>query len=202
MAVNAPTRRCPQSPVPIGMPPMPLSEPEKTGLYPRELETLETLRDGTVRVGLRPLHPDDKAALYDLAAHMTAEDVRLRFFTPLHGLPDALVARLLRLDEDRCMALAALHDGAVLGIARYTAGSGSPVGRIRGRRAQRLERPRDRLSADDPADRNRPTPRDRRARRRGFARKPPDVGDVPRIRLFRCTPTRQIRLWSWCEKPA
>jgi acetyltransferase len=102
------------------MPPMPLSEPEKTGLYPRELETLETLRDGTV-VGLRPLHPDDKAALYDLAAHMTAEDVRLRFFTPLHGLPDALVARLLRLDEDRCMALAALHDGAVLGIARYTA---------------------------------------------------------------------------------
>jgi acetyltransferase len=102
------------------MSPMPLSEPERTVPFPRERETFDTLRDGTV-IALRPLHPDDKPLLHDLAAHMTAEDLRLRFFTPLHSLPDALVDRLLRLDDDRHMALAALHEGAVLGIARYTA---------------------------------------------------------------------------------
>jgi acetyltransferase len=59
--------------------------------------------------------------LHDLAAHMTPEDMRLRFLSPLRGLTHALAARLTQIDYDREMALVARHEGMVLGIARYFA---------------------------------------------------------------------------------
>jgi acetyltransferase len=101
-------------------------EPGRAGLaispYPRELEGEARLRDGT-GVRLRPIRPEDEPLLQDLAAHMTAEDLRLRFFTTMRGLPHPLAARLSQLDYDREMALLALpKDGeAALGVARYAA---------------------------------------------------------------------------------
>lgn len=89
-------------------------------LYPKELESTERLRDGTL-VSLRPIGPDDEPLLHDLAAHMTPEDRRLRFFAPMHDIPHTLAVRLTHLDYDREMALAAMHEGTVLGIARYAA---------------------------------------------------------------------------------
>ncbi len=88
--------------------------------YPRGLESMAALRDGT-RVALRPILPEDEPLLHDLAAHMTPEDLRLRFFVPVHGLSHELAARLTQIDYDREMALVAMHDGTVLGIARYFA---------------------------------------------------------------------------------
>src|SRR5579864_226134 len=88
--------------------------------YPKELASTDKLRDGT-RIELRPIQPEDESLLHDLAAHMTPEDLRLRFFTPVHGISHALAARLTQIDYDREMALVALHDGTVLGIARYFA---------------------------------------------------------------------------------
>jgi acetyltransferase len=88
--------------------------------YPRELESTAELRDGT-RVAVRPILPEDEPLLRDLAAHMTPEDLRLRFFVPVHGLSHELAARLTQIDYDREMALVALHDGTTLGIARYFA---------------------------------------------------------------------------------
>jgi acetyltransferase len=38
--------------------------------------------DGTL-IALRPLLPEDEPALHDLFAHMSREDVRLRFFPPM-----------------------------------------------------------------------------------------------------------------------
>ena len=78
------------------------------------------LRDGT-RVALRPIQPEDEPLLHDLAAHMTPEDLRLRFFVPVHGISHVLAARLTQIDYDREMALVATHDGTALGIVRYFA---------------------------------------------------------------------------------
>jgi acetyltransferase len=94
-----------------------------TPSYPGELEAAAALRDGTA-IRLRPIRPEDEPLLHDLAAHMTAEDLRMRFFAPIHGLSHELAARLSQLDYDREMALVALAADAetALGVARYAAG--------------------------------------------------------------------------------
>lgn len=91
-----------------------------TASYPRELESEAQLRDGTL-IAVRPIRPDDEPLLHDLAAHMTQEDLRLRFFAPVHGLSHALAVRLTHLDYDREMALVASEGAAALGVARYFA---------------------------------------------------------------------------------
>jgi acetyltransferase len=90
--------------------------------YPKELESTETLRDGTV-IRLRPVRPEDEPLLQDLAAHMNADDLRLRFFTPMTALPHQLLARLSQLDYDRAMALIARPavEGTALGVVRFAA---------------------------------------------------------------------------------
>jgi acetyltransferase len=85
-----------------------------------KLQSRETLPDGTI-VQLRPIRPEDEPLLHDLVAHMSAEDLRRRFFTPVRGLSHRLAVRLTQLDYDREMALVALHESTVLGIARFSA---------------------------------------------------------------------------------
>ena len=88
--------------------------------YPKHLETDQRLRDGTV-VQLRPVRPEDEPLLHDLAGHMSPEDLRLRFFTPVRGLTHIVAARLTQVDYDREMALLAQHEGTSLGIAHFFA---------------------------------------------------------------------------------
>ncbi|MBV8334387.1 MAG: bifunctional acetate--CoA ligase family protein/GNAT family N-acetyltransferase, partial [Alphaproteobacteria bacterium] len=88
--------------------------------YPAELETARQLRDGTV-LHMRPLRPEDEPLLHELAAHMSREDLRLRFFTPVRGLTHAVAARLSQLDYDREMALLAECDGTAVGVAHFFA---------------------------------------------------------------------------------
>ena len=88
--------------------------------YPQHLETTERLRDGTT-LRLRPLRPEDEPMLRDLAAHMSPEDLRLRFFTPVRGLTHIVAARLSQLDYDRELALLAEGDGIALGVAHFFA---------------------------------------------------------------------------------
>jgi acetyltransferase len=85
-----------------------------------DLESTGTTIDGTPIV-LRPIRPEDEPLLQNLFAHMSREDVRLRFFAPLHELSRALLTRLSHLDYSREMALVAQHDGMTLGVARYSA---------------------------------------------------------------------------------
>jgi acetyltransferase len=120
--------------------------------YPKHLESVEQARDGTV-VQLRPVRPEDEPLLHDLAAHMSREDLRLQFFSPLRGLTHALAARLTQIDYDREMALVAQHDGMVLGIARYFADPDRQSAEYAIAVRSDLERPRLRLSVDDAADR-------------------------------------------------
>jgi len=88
--------------------------------YPKQLETTERLRDGTA-LRVRPLRPEDEPMLHDLAAHMSHEDLRLRFFTPVRGLTHAVAARLSQLDYDRELALLAECNGVALGVAHFFA---------------------------------------------------------------------------------
>jgi acetyltransferase len=84
------------------------------------LESTGKTLDGTP-IALRPIRPGDEPVLQDLFAHMSLEDVRLRFFAPMRELSNALAARLSDLEYGREMALVAEHDGMTLGIARYSA---------------------------------------------------------------------------------
>jgi acetyltransferase len=88
--------------------------------YPKDLESIEQLRDGTP-LRIRPLRPEDEPMLHDLAAHMSHDDLRLRFFTPVLGLSHAVAARLSQLDYDRELALLAERDGVTLGIVHFFA---------------------------------------------------------------------------------
>jgi acetyltransferase len=90
--------------------------------YPKHLEESVALEDGT-RLRLRPIRPEDEPLLKDLAGHMSAEDLRMRFFTAMRGLSHELAARLSQIDYDREMALLALPaEGEVaLGVARFAA---------------------------------------------------------------------------------
>ena len=85
----------------------------------KKLKSTGITLDGTP-IALRPLLPEDEPALQDLFAHMSREDVRLRFFTPMRELKHALAARLSHLDYSREMALVAQHDSMTLGVARYS----------------------------------------------------------------------------------
>ena len=61
------------------------------------------------------------AALYpDFLAHVTAEDLRLRFFIAISELSDERIAALTTIDYARAMAFIALDDatGEMLGVVR------------------------------------------------------------------------------------
>jgi acetyltransferase len=66
-------------------------------------------------------HPEDEQLLHDLAADMSPEDLRLRFFTAVRGLTQAVAARLSQLDYDRELALLAQCAGTTLGVVYFFA---------------------------------------------------------------------------------
>ncbi|MBM3573268.1 MAG: GNAT family N-acetyltransferase, partial [Alphaproteobacteria bacterium] len=76
--------------------------------YPSELESRIILPDGAIYL-LRPIRPEDAPALHHAFEKLTAEDVRLRFFSPMRRLPHKLAARLTQIDYDREMALIAVQ---------------------------------------------------------------------------------------------
>jgi acetyltransferase len=96
------------------------SRPQTSVPYPKDLESTGAARDGTT-IALRPVRPEDEPLLQDLFAHMSREDIRLRFFAPVRELSHRFAARLSHIDYDREMALLAQHDGMTLGVARYSA---------------------------------------------------------------------------------
>lgn len=95
------------------------------GAYPAEWERMERLKDGTPFL-LRPLKRDDGAELSRQVSRSDPEDMRLRFFSPIRQLSDALLERLIGLDYDRTMALVAIGKDAAgadegWGVARLSA---------------------------------------------------------------------------------
>lgn len=91
--------------------------------YPRGLEKEIATRDGS-RFLLRPIRPEDEAALVDMVSLSTPEDLRLRFLGPIKVFPHQTAARLSQIDYDREMALVAVAPdssygaGPIYGVVR------------------------------------------------------------------------------------
>jgi acetyltransferase len=71
--------------------------------YPRDLERKLTV-PGLGEALLRPIRPADAAALVRLFDRLAPEDVRMRFFAPIHELSPNQLAHFSRIDYDREMA--------------------------------------------------------------------------------------------------
>jgi RimJ/RimL family protein N-acetyltransferase len=72
------------------------------------------------RVFIRPLGPDDDPLVRDLLAHVSREDLRLRFFDSIKEFSPQFIARLTHLDYARAMAFVAIDEvsGDTLGVVR------------------------------------------------------------------------------------
>lgn len=79
----------------------------------------EMLPDGS-RVLTRVLRPQDARYYPEFIAHLTLEDLRLRFFAAIKELSNERISELTRLDYARAMAFIAIDERAdvMLGIVR------------------------------------------------------------------------------------
>ncbi|HSP24171.1 MAG TPA: GNAT family N-acetyltransferase, partial [Saliniramus sp.] len=91
--------------------------------YPREFEQEIDLADGTALL-LRPIRPEDEAALVAMVERCTPRDLRLRFMGQIRTFPHQTAARFSQIDYDREMALVAIGPAdetgipAILGVVR------------------------------------------------------------------------------------
>ena len=90
--------------------------------YPRELESEENV-PALGPALIRPIRPEDAAALLRFAEKLSPEDVRMRFFSAWRTLPPAQLARLTQIDYDRAMAFVMIDKktGEFAGVARFFA---------------------------------------------------------------------------------
>jgi acetyltransferase len=87
--------------------------------YPTEWERELQLLDGS-KVDVRPMRPDDEPAIVKLLQHVSAEDIRLRFFHAVKDFSHQFVARLTQLDYARAMAFVAIDPATrdIIGVVR------------------------------------------------------------------------------------
>ena len=78
------------------------------------------LGGGDWRISVRPLRPDDDPRILDLLAHVSKQDVRLRFFDSIKEFSPEFIARLTHLDYARAMAFIAIDEVSdeTLGVVR------------------------------------------------------------------------------------
>ena len=72
---------------------------------------------------MRPVRPEDEPLFGPFFAHVTQQDLRLRFFAPVKEFSHMFVARLTQIDYARAMAFIALDEasGDMLGAVRIHA---------------------------------------------------------------------------------
>jgi len=90
--------------------------------YPRDL-IRTVLVDWGATLRIRPIRPDDEAALRALFTRLSTRTVFQRFFRAWRQLPDEWYPRFVQVDYAQRLALVAEVDGAdgvrLLGVARY-----------------------------------------------------------------------------------
>lgn len=90
--------------------------------YPRALEETISLRSGET-ILLRPIRPEDEPEHHEFVARVSADDFRLRFFSPMRTLQHSEMARFTQIDYEREMAFIATKPGSdghpeTLGVVR------------------------------------------------------------------------------------
>ena len=90
--------------------------------YPLKWERHIVLGDGW-RIFVRPVRPDDEDLIRDHLAHVSKEDLRLRFFDSIKEFSHQFIARLIDLDYARAMAFVAIDEATKepLGVVRLHA---------------------------------------------------------------------------------
>ena len=86
--------------------------------YPVELTEQAFLDDGT-DVVFRAIRPDDDVRLERLFYRLSPRSLYLRFFTPMTRPNAAMIKRLVTVDYVDRLALVAVIDDEVVGVARY-----------------------------------------------------------------------------------
>jgi acetyltransferase len=90
--------------------------------YPAEWEATHQIAALEGAITFRPIRPDDEHLYEEFFSHMTLEDTRMRFFSPLKGLSHRFLARLTQIDYAREMAFVAIDaSGKLVGVARLSA---------------------------------------------------------------------------------
>jgi acetyltransferase len=107
--------------VKIAAPGAPARKPLSLRPYPAQWERrIEAPGLGDVQI--RPIRPEDEHLYEEFFTHVTAEDSRMRFFTPTRGLSHKFLARLTQIDYAREIAFVAIGAGGhLLGVARFNA---------------------------------------------------------------------------------
>ena len=87
--------------------------------YPKAQERRTTLKNGTP-VQLRPVRPEDEEMYKVFFAHVSPEDIRLRFFAHVKEFSHAFIARLIQIDYARSFVCVAVDEntGLMLGVVR------------------------------------------------------------------------------------
>ena len=87
--------------------------------YPKEWERHATLKDNRA-IFVRPVRPEDEHLYPEFFAHVSQDDIRLRFFSAMKELTHPFIARLTQLDYSRAMAFIAIEEttGRMLGVVR------------------------------------------------------------------------------------
>jgi acetyltransferase len=90
--------------------------------YPSQWVT-EAHVEGLGAVRIRPIRPEDEALYTAFFAHLTPDDLRLRFFSVRPDLSHRFLARLTQIDYAREMAFIAIEAGTgeLLGVVRFVA---------------------------------------------------------------------------------
>jgi acetyltransferase len=87
--------------------------------YPSQWQRHIEVKDGR-RVFVRPIRPEDEPQIHELLRHVTAADLRLRFFAPMKEFSHEFIARLTQLDYARAMAFVAFEESSneMVGVVR------------------------------------------------------------------------------------
>jgi acetyltransferase len=79
--------------------------------YPSQWERHIVLGDAW-RIFVRPIKPSDDRLVRDLLAHVSKEDLRLRFFDSIKEFSPQFIAKLTELDYARAMAFVAIDEAS------------------------------------------------------------------------------------------
>ena len=87
--------------------------------YPSQWQRHIEVKEGW-RVFVRPIRPEDEPLIHELLRHVTAHDLRLRFFAPMKEFTHEFIARLTQLDYARAMAFVAFDEttNQMVGVVR------------------------------------------------------------------------------------
>lgn len=82
------------------------------------------------RIFIRPMRPEDEDLVRGFLEHVSADDLRLRFFAPVKEFGHAFIARLTQLDYARAMAFIAIDraSGEMIGGVRLVADANHEAG--------------------------------------------------------------------------